>query len=71
MQAMIWIGAAITLAGVGGLLFTAWTANALRKTGRDDAELRAALQKTVNRNLIALGVSVLGLMTVIIGLAFR
>ena len=71
MQALIWIGAVVTLAGVAGLLFTAWTAYRLRLSGRDDAELRAALQRTVNRNLVALGVAVLGLMMVIMGIALR
>ena len=68
---LIWIGSAFTMAGVVGLLATAVTANRLRQSGLDDKALRAALQRTVNRNLIALGVSVLGLMAVIIGIAFR
>ncbi|MCL4675500.1 MAG: hypothetical protein KJZ59_05645 [Pararhodobacter sp.] len=68
---LMWIGAAVTLAGVGGLMATAFSAWRLRQSGLDDAALRRALQRTVNRNLIALFTAVLGLMMVIIGIALR
>ena len=71
MEWLIWIGAAVTMAGVGGLLTTAWGAYKLRLTGRDDPQMRAQLQRMVNRNLISLGVAVLGLMSVIMGIALR
>lgn len=71
MTLLIWIGAAITLAGVLGLVATGVSALRLRNKGLDDAKLRAALQKGVLRNMISLFVAVIGLMMVIVGLSLR
>jgi hypothetical protein len=69
MQALIWIGAALTLAGVCGLGLCVLKAMRARRAGLDDAAMRTELQKVVTLNLAALGVSVLGLMLVIAGIA--
>ncbi|NJS40754.1 MAG: hypothetical protein HC783_19120 [Rhodobacteraceae bacterium] len=69
MQALIWTGAALTLAGIGGLGYCVVKAMQARKAGLDDAAMRAALQKVVTLNMAALGVSALGLMLVITGIA--
>ena len=68
MQALIWAGAAITVAGIGGLAYCVWRALAARRAGLDDAAMRAALQRIVTLNLAALGVSALGLMLVVAGI---
>jgi hypothetical protein len=68
MQALIWTGAALTLAGIAGLGYCVLKALRARKSGLDDAAMRAALQKVVTLNLAALGVSALGLMLVIAGI---
>ncbi|PVH30104.1 hypothetical protein [Pararhodobacter oceanensis] len=68
-QLLIWIGAAVTLAGVVGLLATGVSANKLRNSGLPDDEMRRRLQSAVHRNMAALFVAVIGLMMVIIGIA--
>ncbi len=65
---LIWGGAAVTLAGVIGLFACVVYILRVRRAGLDDAALRKALQKGVMWNMIALFVSVLGLMAVIIGI---
>ncbi|WP_101340684.1 hypothetical protein [Cereibacter azotoformans] len=68
MEWMIWIGAAISLAGVGGLVWCIWLALSARRSGLPDAEIRERLQRVVVLNLAALGVSAIGLMCVVVGI---
>ena len=68
MQALIWIGAALTLAGVAGLGYCVMRAMRARKAGLEDSAMRAELQKVVVINMGALGVSALGLMLVVFGI---
>lgn len=70
MGNLVWIGAVLTLAGVAGIFWCIVAVMRARRAGLDDAALRARLQKVVTVNLAALGLSVLGLMTVIMGLHF-
>jgi len=70
-ELLVWVGAFVTLTGVGGLLVTGFYAWKLRQTELDDAAMRQALQRGVARNMASLFVSVLGLMLVIMGLALR
>lgn len=69
--AMVWLGAAVTLAGVGGLVACMVHVWRLRRAGLPDADLRAALGRAVTWNMVALFVAVLGLMAVILGVSFR
>ncbi len=69
MQALIWTGATLTLTGIAGLGYCVVKAMRARSAGLDDAAMRAALQKIVTLNMAALGVSALGLMLVITGIA--
>lgn len=68
MQAMIWIGATLTLLGVVGLGYCVLRAMRARKAGLDDDAMRAELQRVVVINMAALGVSALGLMAVVAGI---
>ncbi len=68
MQALIWVGAALSLAGVGGLIYCIALALRARRAGLPDADLRARLQRVVTINMAALGVSALGLMLVVAGI---
>jgi hypothetical protein len=68
MQALIWSGAALTLLGVAGLVYCVLRALKARRAGLPDEALRAELQRVVLINLGALGVSVLGLMLVVLGI---
>jgi hypothetical protein len=68
MQALIWIGAAVSLAGVAGLGYCIARAMKARRSGLDDTAMRAELQTVVVINMAALGVSALGLMLVVAGI---
>lgn len=68
MQAMIWIGAALSLLGVAGLLWCVALAMKARGGGMDDDALRLRLQRIVYLNVGALGISALGLMLVVMGI---
>jgi len=68
-ELLIWIGAVVTLAGVAGLMATAYGAFKLRQSDLSDEEMRRALQSAVARNMAALFTAVFGLMMVIIGIA--
>lgn len=68
MDWLIWIGAAISLAGVAGLVWCILLATRARKAGLSDEEMRARLQRVVMLNMAALGVSALGLMCVVLGI---
>ncbi len=68
MDSLIWIGAAISLAGVVGLGWCIVYVMKLRRQTLDDSEMRARMQKAVIMNFAALGVSTLGLMMVVVGI---
>jgi hypothetical protein len=70
MQALIWIGAAVTLAGLGGLVWCILSVISARRAGLSDDALRARLQRIVVWNLGALFLSVIGLMLVVLGILF-
>ena len=68
MDWLIWTGAAVSLAGVGALVWCILFAMRARREARDETDLRARLQRAVLVNFGALAVSVLGLMMVVIGI---
>ena len=68
MQALIWGGAALTLCGIAGLGYCVWRTLRARRSGLEDAAMRAELQRVVAINLAALGVSALGLAAVVAGI---
>jgi uncharacterized membrane protein len=68
MDWLIWIGAAVSLGGIAGLLRCIQLALRARKSGLDNTAMRARLQQIVTFNLAALGVSALGLMLVVTGI---
>lgn len=68
MASMIWIGAIVSLGGVAGLLWCILLALKARRAGLTDDAMRARLQHIVTLNMIALGVSALGLMLVVAGI---
>jgi len=67
MDWLIWIGAALTLLGVAGLVWCIVLALRAKRAGLPDAEMRASLQRVVVLNMAALAVSGLGLMCVVFG----
>ncbi len=67
MEMLIWIGAVVSLAGLGGIIWCILAIAKAKRAGIDDAGLRARLQRVVAINLGALFVSVIGLMMVVVG----
>ena len=68
-EVLIWGGAALSLAGLAGLIWCILRVNRARKAGLSDADLRAAVQAVLPWNLGALFLSVIGLMLVILGIS--
>jgi uncharacterized membrane protein YqjE len=67
MAVLVYIGTGLALIGILMLLYCVWAAVAAKRAGLQDEELRARLQRVVMLNMVALLVSVLGLMSVVIG----
>lgn len=68
-EIMIWAGAALTVAGLAGLIWSIIRVSRARRAGLSDKDLRAAVQAVLPLNLGALFLSVLGLMLVILGIS--
>jgi hypothetical protein len=68
MEWLIWIGAALTLAGVAGLVACIVIAVRARRAGLTGAAMQARLQRVVALNMAALGVSGIGLAMVVAGI---
>ena len=67
MEALVWIGAALSLLGLCGIGWSVVLVIRARRAGLDDAELRARLNRVLPLNLGALFVSTIGLMCVVLG----
>lgn len=68
MQGLIWAGAALTVVGLIMLGYCILRATRAKKSGLEDAAIRAELQRVVVINLAAVGVSALGLAAVVAGI---
>ncbi len=68
MEFLVWIGAALSLSGVAGLVVCILIAIRARKAGLKGDRMRARLQRVVVLNTAALFVSAIGLMLVIVGI---
>lgn len=68
MDVLIWLGAALSLSGVGALLWCVIYTVRARRNSTDDTQLRRKLQRAVLVNFAALAVSTLGLMMVVAGI---
>ena len=69
MEILVWIGAAVSLLGLAGLLWCILRVARAKRAGLEDDALRAEVQKVVPLNMGALMLSVLGLMMVILGIS--
>ena len=69
MENLIWIGAAVSVAGLVGLIWCIAKVWKAKKSGLSDEELRATVQSVVPLNTGALFLSVIGLMMVILGIS--
>lgn len=67
MEWLIWIGTALAVMGLLALGYCIVAAISAKRAGLSDADLRVRLQRIVAINMGALLISVLGLMSVVIG----
>lgn len=67
MAALVWIGAALAVMGLAGLIWCIVVAARAKREGLEGAAMEARLRKLVAMNLGALAVSGLGLMLVVLG----
>ena len=70
MEWLVWVGTAISLVGLAGLILSIIKVAGLKKKDLPDEDLRAAVQKVMPLNLGSLFLSVIGLMTVMVGISF-
>ena len=67
MLILIWGGALLSVFGLIGLLFSMYKVAKAKKNNTSDQELRDSIKAAMPLNLASLFVSVLGLISVIIG----
>ena len=67
MFILIWGGAAISIVGLTGLLFSMYKVASAKKNITSEEDLRVSIQAAMPINLASLFLSVLGLMSVTIG----
>lgn len=67
MQYLVWIGTALSLLGIAGLLWCVWLVIGIKKRNLPDEAARIEMQRVVVWNLGALAVSFLGLIVVVVG----
>ncbi|KEJ90182.1 hypothetical protein [Sulfitobacter donghicola] len=65
---IVWVGTALSLLGLLGLVYCIIRVSRAKRSGMDDSEMREELKKVVPLNLGALFLSVIGLMMVIMGI---
>ena len=65
---LIWIGAALSILGMIGIIASIVMVARAKKAKLDDAEMRARISKILPVNMGALFVSMIGLMMVIVGI---
>ena len=69
MEILIYLGALVAVLGLAGLGWCIWLAFSAKRAKLPDDEMKARLQKIVALNMGAMGLSALGLMMVVIGIA--
>lgn len=71
MESLIWIGTAMSIAGLLGLLFCIFRVWRARRSNLSDEALRDAVRRVVPFNMGALFLSAIGLMLVIAGITLN
>lgn len=67
MEWLVWVGAALTVAGLALLVMSILRVRRARRTAKDDTDLRAQIQKALPLNMGGFALSALGLMAVVFG----
>lgn len=70
MSILIWSGAAITILGFAGIVWSLVVVLRAKRAGLDDEALRARISRVMPLNFGSLLLSVLGLMLVVFGIFF-
>ncbi len=70
MEIIVWSGAALSVVGICGIVYSIVAVTRAKRANLPDDELRARISKILPVNLGALFVSMIGLMAVIIGVMF-
>ena len=68
MEWVIWLGTALSLLGLAGIVYSAIKVRQLRKSTEDDEALRQGLWRLLPINLGALTLSILGLGVIVAGI---
>lgn len=68
---LIWGGAALTVLGLGGIVWCIVTVARAKGARLDDVAMRTTMQRVVAVNMGALAASMLGLMAVVLGIMLR
>ena len=67
MEIVVWSGAALSALGIVGIIYSIVAVTRAKSANLPDEELRARISRILPVNLGALFVSMIGLMTVIVG----
>ena len=67
MEIVVWIGAGLSVLGLIGIIYSIVAVTKAKRANLPDEELRARVSRILPTNLVALFVSMIGLMAVIIG----
>ncbi len=67
METLVWSGAAVSILGMIGIIWSVVMVVRARRASLSDDDLRARLNRVLPLNLGALFLSVIGLMMVVIG----
>lgn len=67
MEILVWLGAAVTVIGMIGIIYSVVLVTRARRSNLEDDALRARLNRILPINLGALFLSVIGLMMVVVG----
>ncbi len=70
MDWLVYLGTAVCLAGIGGVVFCLLRALQVQKSSPDDAEIRRRLQLLIPVNYGSVLGAILGLFLVVLGLLF-
>jgi len=67
MEIIVWSGAALSVVGLCGILYSIVAVTKAKRAGLPDEELRARIARILPINLGALFISMIGLMAVVVG----
>lgn len=68
MEILIWVGVAISLLGLAGIIGCVVAVAGAKRKGLEEDAMRARLKKVVTWNLASLMTSALGLIMVVVGI---